>query len=83
MTKTKMSKQAAKHFLHSHDTNHDTGELFCYFCEHGTYGEPSDGWGIWIDKNGRVDVDSTSANSEQPGSKLLAVLKIAAKKHLS
>lgn len=82
-TKAKrMSQRAAKYFLHDHDENGDTGETCCYFCQSGRYGEPEDGWGIWIDKNGRVDVDSETANGEKPSWKLLAILTIAARKHL-
>ncbi len=82
-TIAKMSQRAQRYYLHDHDENHSTGEKCCYFCETGRYGEPIDGWGVWIDRNGRVDVDDVSANGEQPSASLLAVLKIAARKHLS
>lgn len=79
-TKTKMSKLARSYFLHAHDTNHDTGERVCYFSQRG-YDDT--GWGVWIDRHGNVDTDTESANGETPSGRLLAVLKIAARKHLA
>ena len=77
-----MSKLARKYYLHDADENHDTGERVCYFCQFGRYGEPEDGWGVWIDRKGRVDVDETSANGESPSDRILIALKNAARKHL-
>lgn len=79
----KMSKLASKYYLHNIDRNHDTGASVCYFCASGQYGSPEDGWGIWIDRNGNVDVDDVSANGTLPSERLLKVLRIAARKQLS
>jgi hypothetical protein len=74
-----ISKTAQTYFLHAHDENHDTGELCCYFSQNGE----ENGWGVWIDKHGKVDIDETSANGETPSTRLLEIIKIAARKKLS
>ena len=76
---TNISKEAKKYYLHAHDENHTTGQRCCYFSQNG--GE--DGWGVWIDKNGSADIDETSANGEMPSTRLLNILKIAARKKLA
>jgi len=79
MTAT-ISKTAKKYYLHSNDTNHDTDEKVVYFSQ-----RPWDesGWGIWIDRNGNVDVDEESANGEKPSAHLIGILRIAARKILA
>ena len=79
-TMSKMSKTARNYYLHDLDKNHDTGERVCYFSQNGW---DDSGWGLWIDRDGNVDVDETSANGEQPSSRLLEILKIAARKQLA
>jgi hypothetical protein len=84
MTKSKISNAIArKYFLHAEDTNGDAEEKCCYFCQSGRHGDPEDGWGIWIDRNGNVDVDSVSANGEMPSARIIAVLRVATRKYLS
>ena len=79
-TMSKMSKTARNYYLHDLDKNHDTGERVCYFSERA-YDES--GWGIWIDKSGNVDADETSASGGRPSSRLLEILKVAARKQLT
>lgn len=81
MTATKMSNATARrHFLHAHDENHDTGERCCYFSERAW---DESGWGIWIDRHGNVDIDTVSANGEEPSPSVLRQLITAAKKYLA
>lgn len=75
--KNKMSKLARKYFLHADDTDFH-GRRVCYFSQTGD----EDGWGVWIDANGGIDVDVTSADGSEPSARLQRILAIAARKYL-
>lgn len=80
MTKTTMSNAIArKYFLHDHDTNADTGTKCAYFSER-PYDET--GWGIWVNEDGSIDRDDTSANGELPSRRIVEACRRAAVKFL-
>ena len=68
MSEIRMSNAIARrYFSHAGDESAD-GTQTCYFCQQQLN---EDGWGFWVESNGRVVVDETSANGELPSRKII------------
>lgn len=78
----KMSNATArKYLLHAVDTDAETDSPACFFAQARDGDEEN--WGFWVDKNGRVDCDSTSSSGEMPSSRIVDACVRAAVKHLN
>ena len=69
---------ARRYFLHASDTN-DDGTRCCYF---GQELLNEDGWGFWVEPNGTVVRDETSANGKLPSPRIVDACVRAAVKFL-
>jgi hypothetical protein len=68
-----MNKIARQYYAHNNDEDAD-GNTTLYFC--------GGRWGFWVDADGIVVADLTSANGELPAKTIVAACVRAAKKYL-
>ena len=79
MSQIRMSNAIARrYFSHAGDKSAD-GTQTCYFCQEHLN---EDGWGFWVELDGRVVVDDTSANGTLPSRKIIDECVCAAVKFL-